>query len=205
MHHIVALPDYNQSGSISAWTMQGTKSLTQALSEAGVELAMLPPSFVIGIPEPLLKDSSEGYFVFSQVIRLDHSVIMSASCQAGLDKTGRCVFLTELIIERNISDGIRELSNLQKMRPVGLSEDLTNLIVKMRDKSFDDLGNLLRVALQKPRYRHLSSRIMVGMHYQPDWPKKKITDGLSVKNWLILLIAMIVLIAVIFEIFVKNK
>lgn len=205
MHHIVALPDYDQSGSISAWTRQGAKSLTQALSEAGVELAMLPPSFVIGIPEPLIKESAEDYFVLSQLVRLDQSVIMSASCQAGLDKTGRRVFLTELSIENNISDAIRELSNLQKVRPVGISEELTNLIAKMREKAFDDLGNLLRVALRKPRYRHLSSRIMVGMHYQPDWPKKKLTDGLSVKNWLILLTATLVLTAVAFEVFVKNS
>lgn len=200
MRHIVALPDYNQSGSISAWTETGTKSLKQALSESGVELAMLPPSFVIGIPEPLLRERVETDFVLSQVVRLDHAIIMSTSCQAGLDKTGRHVFLTELSVEDSVNAGIRELSNFYRVIPVGLSEELTDLIVKMRKAALGDLRTLLEVALRRPRDRHLSSRSMTGMHYQPDWPKKKVSGGrLSVKEWLVLLTTVPVLAALIYE------
>lgn len=206
MSHIVALPDYGQSGSISAWTEQGTKSLKQALSEIGVELAMLPPSFVIGIPEPLLRDNAEDNFVLSQVVRLDQAIIMSTSCQAGLDRTGRHVFLTELSIENSVSDGMRELSNLHKVRPVGLSEDLADLLANMRETAFDDLRNLLRVARRAPRYRHLSSRSMAGMHYQPDWPKKKLSDGhLSVRKWLILLMTVLVIATAAYEYLARHN
>lgn len=206
MRHIVALPDYDQSGSISAWTERGTKSLKQALSEVGVELAMLPPSFVIGIPEPLLREHADSNFVLSQVVRLDHAVLMSTSCQAGLDRTGRHVFLTEISIENNANEGLHEISNLHRAQPVELSEDLTDLIVKMRESASRDLKDLLRVALRRPRYRHLSSHSMTGMHYQPDWPKKKMSVGrLSVREWLTLLMIAIVLVAVTYEYLARNR
>lgn len=46
---------------------------------------------------------------------------------------------------------------------------------------------------------------MVGMHYQPDWPKKKLSDGILVKKYLIFFMATLALAAVVFEFFLKNS
>jgi len=206
VRYIIALPDYSQSGSISAWTEKGIMPLKKALSEVGVDLSSLPPSFVIGIPEPVLKVHGGNGFVLSQVVRLDNCIVISTSCQAGLDKSGRHVFLTELTVEENVETGSINLNSDYKFRPVGAGKEISDLVKEMREIAFDEINNLLMISSRFSRYKHLSSSQMIGMRYQPDWPKKKVINWLpSGGNYAIMLMALLLMGIVIYAYLAKSR
>ena len=186
MHRVLALPDYNQDGVIAASTDQGITTLNEAVRNAGVNLVELPASCVLGIPEPVLRQNSGDSFVFSQVARLSDIYLIVISCCAGRDKSNRSVFLTEIVIlNENELDNFNFLDFVNEPPSCeGLGNDIGNYLAKMRKNASSDVSNLIGIARQHPRYSHIASTEMVGMRYQPDWPKKPLSRHVP-KSWLI--------------------
>lgn len=98
MRNLWLLPDSEQSGVVKA--LEGTE--IKPIHEI-VDLGVLPRSFVLGIPESVLRENQDDGFIYAQYSKLNNgTALFSCSKRAGNDKTGRTVVITNLqILNRN--------------------------------------------------------------------------------------------------------
>mgnify|MGYP001061429946 FL=1 len=98
MRNLWLLPDFEQSGVVKALEGKQTNPIHEV-----IDLGTLPNSFVLGIPESVLRENQDENFVYAQYSKLNNgTALFSCSKRAGNDKTGRTVVITNLqILTRN--------------------------------------------------------------------------------------------------------
>ena len=172
MRNLWLLPDEGQSGTILA--LEGTKIVP--LHKA-VELAMLPPSFTLGIPEEALIANQNNDFVFAQFARIqNYNSLFSCSIRAGQDKSGRSVVLTNFqILESGEDPSIPPLCNNLNTSPSvgGAMEKLISIISNEGD-STQKVKAMLDAVRRNPHLKSFSSERLSKCANKPAWmPQKK--------------------------------
>ncbi|WP_139220704.1 hypothetical protein [Ectopseudomonas composti] len=92
MRSLWLLPDTEQSGVIQALEGADIGPVHER-----IDLNLLPPCFVLGIPESVLRENPSDKFAYAQYARLaDGMSVFACSMRSGRDRGGRTVMLTNL-------------------------------------------------------------------------------------------------------------
>lgn len=174
MKNFWLLPDVDQSGEIKV-LRNGT--VTTLRNDSEFPLRQLPNSFILGIPESVLRENPDEDFIFAQYAKLDKkNNIFACSIRANKDISGRTVFLTNIkitssnehiITSLEIDDGIDDKSVLGRMR------DTSNIFEKKLNESGSNI-QLMFTEINNPRYKTFASEDLPMVANKPQWtPKKK--------------------------------
>jgi hypothetical protein len=176
MRSLWILPDRAQSGDLLIQEGDEVKRLTEV-----IQLATLPPSLTLGIPEEILRRNAYEDFVYAQYVKLeDSSSIFCVSLNCGTDRTQRTVTLTNL--------QILEFGESPVYPPPLIEHDdplVMNSLNKLRIP-FAAQGNVaatkvqvMLAAVENERWnKSFGSERLVTTTNKPDWmPQREGTDS----------------------------
>ncbi|MBN3183032.1 hypothetical protein H5A18_14105 [Pectobacterium brasiliense] len=172
MRSIWLLPDRKQTGCVSALE----NGITHNLHEL-IDLSILPPELILGIPEELFRTKLEQDFLFGQfVILTSGERIFCISAPAGRDISGRIVSISNLQIL-----GRKEEASLNFSVPSNTSEEDVKIINevfvnKKNDsfKKFESINLMLDAVMAVKRARSFASETLIQSSNKPEWmPQKK--------------------------------
>lgn len=169
MRDIWLLPDREQTGTIQVFESGELKPLHEA-----VELSLLPMSFVLGIPEAVLRENPSEGFVFSQYSRLsDNRAVFAVSKRAGLDQSGRSVVLTNLQwLEPEEHPVLPKGQTLEIFDKLRKSKEIIEFALD--DNALENVRAMLYAVDSRPSIRSYASESMARSANRPEWsPRRK--------------------------------
>lgn len=187
------LPDTDQTGEIKV--VRGGISTT--LSESlGIALQDLPASFVLGIPESILRANSDEHFIYAQYAKLATKHLFSCSMRAGKDVGGRTVLLTYV-------QAMPELNSICiQVEPE--SQDVDSMMIHamntmsdlFRSESVQAGSNIARMLAEVNRTKAstFASECAPDATNKPDWTPEKKNISLTVKMLLMPLILLLLVV-----------
>ncbi len=200
MRSIWLLPDRKQTGCVSALE----NGMTHNIHEI-IDLSILPPELILGIPEELFRTKLGHDFLFGQfVILTSGERIFCISAPAGRDMSDRIVSISNLqILGRN------EEANLNFSLPPNTpkeDEKIINEVFINKDndslKKFKPIHLMLDAVGVAKRARSFSSETLIYASNKPEWmPQKKKARliGAIDKKYIILMIFLIVIATVLYS------
>lgn len=193
MRDLWLLPDYAQSGSIQVLEGDGVKPLYEILN-----VALLPASFVLGIPEEVLLSNPEDDFVFAQYARnVEGKNIFSCSIRAGKDISGRTVFLTNLqILNVDEKPKVTPEINCSATKEIKVvMERLNYTLSKEVSASVSNVRLLAGAIGSSKSLMTFASEPLVKTANKPDWsPSKKKYSKLKIKAWLVFIVMVLLVL-----------
>lgn len=172
MRNIWLIPDREQDG--QAYAIDGDR--IAPLNEI-LNLKLLPPELVIGIPEEIIRENHGRNFIFAQLAKLKNDENYSdewafcLSSPAGIDKSGRVIFITNLqIISKN------EEPTIPPPRPSNFPSDL-NILAKQfddeRSSAYYPVKKMINARNENPIAKSFASEMIKKSRFTPDWMPKK--------------------------------
>ncbi|MBC6558563.1 hypothetical protein TH59_08215 [Pantoea ananatis] len=198
MRCIWLLPDRTQTGCIRALEGGTIHNLHEH-----IDLSVLPPELILGIPEELFRTKLELNFLFGQFTILNSGErIFCISAPAGRDISGRIVSISNLQIL-----GEKEEPTLKFSVPSNISNEdreiITENFASQNEnylKKLDPIKKMLNAVMLEKKTRSFSSETLISASNKPEWmpqKKKPYQDGVISKKNITLLIFLIA-IAVLF-------
>jgi len=199
MKYLLLLPDFYQSGEIKAWGEDMSLPVPVSICK-DIPLRELPDSFVLGIPESLLRANVEQDFVYAQYARLNSKrSILSFSIRGGSDKSGRTVVLTILQL---LGEGESLTFPPEAPLSLPLSIDKKNeiegrieaMIRRLQSESSENIKNMILAVEKYPKLRTFASEDTDSLARKPQWTPRKKKEFRSVVGILISFFLLVLLI-----------
>lgn len=186
MRNLWLLPDRHQDGLARTVENNRVASLNDLL-----DLRMLPPELVLGIPEEVVRRNDKDNHVFGQYAKLPSGAhAFCLSCAAGEDVSGRTVFITNLQI---LSLG--EAPQIPPRLPLGLPPEEGRFAQELCMRTaavYRPIQEMLEAVSNLPLAKTFASERLLHTRFKPDWvPKKKVNSGLLDRSKGVLLLAII--------------
>lgn len=189
MRNIWLIPDREQDGLTRSIEDERISSLNEL-----IDLKLLPPVLVLGIPEEISRAHSNGKFIYAQFVTLKNlDRVFCLSAPAGTDRSGRMVFITNLQILTPTEEPA-----IPPKRPSNFPTDLNPWVEQFsntKSSEYEPVYKMLEACRHNAWKKSFSSERLQKSKFMPDWMPQKKRRNFPLDSLSIVLISLLMMFA----------